>query len=147
MPAFDDELPSRALATYGAESPRSEKLLVAEDNEVNAVLAVRQFAKLGFDVTVVTNGRQAIEALQRAHFDLVFMDCHMPEMDGFAATKSIRNFGSAALARVPIVAMTANAQARDRSECLDAGMDDYISKPVTLAMLRAVLERWLPSGE
>ena len=125
--------------------PRGEKLLLAEDNEVNALLAVRQLKRLGFDVTVVANGKQAIEAVQTGRFAIVFMDCHMPEMDGLEATRIIRALDGNALRRIPIVAMTANVQTEDQDACRAAGMDDYVSKPAVLADLRTILDRWLPN--
>jgi two-component system sensor histidine kinase/response regulator len=124
---------------------RSERVLLAEDNDVNSFLATRQFKQLGFDVSVVTNGLEAVLAVQREHFDIVFMDCHMPELDGWTAAKQIRGLASDLRARVPIVALTADAQAADQQACLDAGMDDYISKPATLTDLEAALARWLPN--
>ena len=125
--------------------PRFEKLLLAEDNEVNALLAVRQLKRLGFEVTVVANGRQAVDAVQTGRFAVVFMDCHMPEMDGLEATRIIRASNGDALRRIPIVAMTANVQVEDQDACRAAGMDDYVSKPAALADLRIILERWLPN--
>jgi CheY-like chemotaxis protein len=111
---------------------------------VNALLASKQLLRLGFRVTVVANGQEAVNTLGKERFDLVLMDCQMPVMHGLEATRLIRQLASDA-ARVPIVAMTANAQSADREECLAAGMDDYLSKPASLADLRGVLERWLPS--
>lgn len=94
----------------------------------------------------VSDGQQALEALGRADFDLVLMDCQMPGMDGYEATRLIRDSASAVRNhRVPIVAMTAHAMAGDRARCLDAGMDDYIAKPVHSKILKGVLERWLPA--
>lgn len=127
--------------------PRNERVLLAEDNEINTRLAIRQFSRLGFHVTTVVNGREAVEIFTREPFDIVFMDCHMPEMDGYDATRAIRNLALEGRGRVPIVAMTANAQSEDRDACFAAGMDDYIAKPATLADVRRTLERWLPVGE
>jgi PAS domain S-box-containing protein len=141
---LDDGTEREMLDRY-VHPARPEKLLVAEDNDVNTLLAIRQFKRLGFDVTIAPTGRQAVEACRRQSFDLIFMDCHMPEMDGFEATGLIRKIGRSAGRQVPIVAMTANAQAEDRDACIAAGMDDYISKPVSMAALRAVVERWLPA--
>ncbi len=124
---------------------RPEKILVAEDNEINQLLVKRQFAHLGFEITVVSNGREAVEAAQSGAFDAVFMDCHMPELNGLDATRAIRATASDRLKRVPIVAMTANAQAEAHQGCLDAGMDDYIAKPTNLENLRVMLDRWLPT--
>lgn len=128
-----------------AVRPRSEKILLAEDNEINQMLVRKQFKQLGFDITVVSNGREAVEVSQTRDFDAVFMDCHMPELNGLDATREIRASASDRHKRVPIVAMTADAQAEAQQGCLDAGMDDYISKPASLEDLRAVLERWLPN--
>jgi CheY-like chemotaxis protein len=135
----DDVGERRALART-----RSDKILLVEDNAINTLLAERQFKLLGFSVTAVSNGREALEAIRTTDFDLVFMDCHMPEMDGFAATREIRRFERGTEKHMPIVAMTADAQVEDQTACLAVGMDDYISKPASLARLRAVLDRWLP---
>jgi CheY-like chemotaxis protein len=124
--------------------PRPEKILLAEDNEINQLLLRKQFQKLGFDITVVSNGREAVEASQSGTFDAVFMDCHMPELNGLEATREIRSTVSDRHKGIPIVAMTADAQTDAKQGCLDAGMDDYISKPVSLEDLRAVVGRWLP---
>ena len=104
---------------------------------------------LGCRVHVVNNGREALEALETRGFDLVFMDCQMPEMDGFAASRAIRgreDMGRSRgdVQRLPIVALTAHAMEGDREQCLAAGMDDYLSKPFTRDQLRAALERHLP---
>lgn len=141
------EAPVREMDERRAtERMRSESVLLAEDNEVNALLAIKQFKRLGLSVSVVPNGREAVKALQREHFDIVFMDCHMPELDGLAATREIRDLPSDRARRVPIVAMTADAQVEDQRACLAAGMDDYISKPATLTDLRTALARWLPNA-
>ncbi len=141
-------VPAPLMRTIGdrrtAVRPRTEKILLAEDNEINQLLVKRQFQQLGFDITVVANGREAVEAAKSGAFDAVFMDCHMPELNGLDATCEIRRSASDRLKRVPIVAMTADAQAEAQQGCLAAGMDDYISKPASLEDLRVVLERWLP---
>jgi PAS domain S-box-containing protein len=140
--------PTRELGEVrSVATPRPEKLLLAEDNEVNALLAVKQFKRLGFDVTVVVNGEEAVKAAATGRFDIIFMDCFMPVMDGLDATRQIRAQAASGQRRVPIVAMTANAQAEDRRECIAAGMDDYIAKPSSLAALRRVLAYWLPSAK
>jgi CheY-like chemotaxis protein len=124
---------------------RPERVLVVEDNQVNQRLAVRQLQRLGFAAKTVSNGREAVEAETREHYDLIFMDVQMPVMDGFEAAAEIRRLEIRSRRRVPIVAMTANALNEDRDACLAAGMDDYVSKPVSLANLRAVIEKWLPA--
>ncbi|HSP35782.1 MAG TPA: response regulator, partial [Thermoanaerobaculia bacterium] len=124
---------------------RDARILVAEDHPVNRKLTVRQLERLGFHAETVENGQQAVEALQRSRYDLVFMDCQMPVMNGFDATDAIRKL-EGATRRTPVVALTANALAGDRQRCLDAGMDDYVSKPVSEAELDRVLRRWLPAS-
>ncbi len=119
------------------------RILVAEDHPVNRKLAVRQLEKLGLRAETVENGQQAVDAVQRNHYDLVFMDCQMPEKDGFEATEEIRKL-EGTKRHTPIVALTANALAGDRQRCLDAGMDDYLSKPVSESELERVIRRWLP---
>jgi CheY-like chemotaxis protein len=106
-------------------------------------VARKQLARLGFEVAEAVNGLRAVEALQREHFDLVFMDLHMPEMDGYEATAEIRDRERAGSRRVPIVAMTADARDEDHARCLRAGMDDYVSKPTSLEILEAVIGRWI----
>ncbi len=121
-------------------------LLLVEDNPINQKLALAQLDTLGYVVDAVMNGREAVEAVTAgtAQHALILMDVQMPEMDGFAATKAIREAEVTTGRHVPIVAMTANAMQGDREACLAAGMDDYISKPVNRDKLREVLERWLP---
>ncbi len=118
-------------------------ILVAEDNAINQRLALQQLSRLGYDATIVENGREAVDRSAAQHFDLILMDCQMPEMDGFEATRAIRRRESRSGDRTVIVAMTANALAEDRAACIAAGMDDYISKPVLIETLRATLEEWL----
>ncbi|KAF4515993.1 hypothetical protein B566_EDAN000230 [Ephemera danica] len=138
-----------------AAMPAGMKVLLAEDNIINQKVAVQMFERLGHRVDVVANGLEAVEALSRISYDVVFMDCQMPEMDGFEATREIRqrersggelgpHAATAPRHRTPIIAMTANAMQGDRDACLQAGMDDYVSKPVTSEALAAVFERWRP---
>jgi signal transduction histidine kinase/CheY-like chemotaxis protein len=117
-------------------------VLLAEDNVVNQRVAMRMLEKLGCRVDLATNGQEAIERLAARDYDLVFMDCQMPVMDGFEATAAIRRTTNS-VAGVPIVAMTAYALAGDRDRCLAAGMNDYVSKPIESEQLREVLARWL----
>jgi signal transduction histidine kinase/DNA-binding response OmpR family regulator len=118
------------------------RLLLVEDNQTNQQVAVSTLAQMGYRIESVGNGREALAALQQADYDLVFMDCHMPEMDGFEATAEIRRF-ELTRRRTPIVAMTASALPEDRARCLAVGMDDYLTKPLQRHELSAVLDRWL----
>ncbi len=116
------------------------RVLVAEDNAANQHIAKRQLEKLGFHVDLVANGREALHALRTLPYDVVLMDCQMPEMDGYEATQTIRRDNQLPKA-IPIIAMTANALKGDREKCLAAGMTDYISKPFKLTALEAVLKK------
>ncbi len=128
--ALDDKCPRRVL--------------LAEDNAINQRVALAQLAKLGIKPDVAKDGREAFEAFQKSKYDLIFMDCQMPEVDGFEATAMIRKAEQHTGCHVAIVAMTANAMESDRDNCIAAGMDDYISKPVNLGKLRTAVEHWLP---
>ncbi|MBV9439662.1 MAG: response regulator [Candidatus Eremiobacteraeota bacterium] len=141
-PAVKDELVDATAVTTDRREREAVRVLVAEDNPVNRKLALQQLKKLGYSARAVADGREAIEAVSGGHYDLVLMDCQMPEVDGFAATREIRRAEVERGVHVPIVAMTANALEGDREACLAAGMDDYLAKPVQLASLRAVVERF-----
>ncbi len=124
------------------------KILLAEDNPVNQAVAVAMLKKQGYKADVVANGLEAVEALSRIPYNLVFMDCFMPEMDGFEATMAIRSSDSDVLDHaVPVIAMTANAMQGDKDKCMAAGMNDYLSKPVKPKDLEQMLERWLKSAD
>jgi PAS domain S-box-containing protein len=122
-------------------TPRNARVLLVEDNAVNQRLATRLLEKLECHITLAANGREAITRLQAEQFDLVLMDCQMPEMDGYEATRHLRTLTGPA-AKVPVVAMTANAMRGDRDKCLAAGMDDYLSKPIKSEDLTRMLARW-----
>ncbi len=130
-----------AAAPEQGKANRYFRVLVAEDNIVNQKVAVRQLEKLGYAADVAADGLEAIEALKRIPYDLVLMDCQMPEMDGFQATSEIRRTEEGQ-GHTPIVAMTANAMEGDREKCMAAGMDGYIPKPVRIETLAEILKRW-----
>ncbi|MDA0284816.1 MAG: response regulator, partial [Planctomycetota bacterium] len=128
-----------AAATESTDG-RSLNLLLAEDNPVNQLTATTMLGKLGHTVTVANNGREALEQINNQEFDVVFMDVQMPEMDGMAATAAIRVSEKVSGKHMPIVAMTAHAMKGDRERCIEAGMDDYISKPIRRVELKSVLQ-------
>ena len=121
--------------TLGERNPL--RILLAEDNAVNQKLALRMLERFGYRADVAGNGLEVLEALERQPYDVIFMDVQMPEMDGLTATRQIRANGS----NVHIIAMTANAMQGDREECLAAGMNDYVSKPIKVSELQSALER------
>ena len=126
---------------------RTLQVLVAEDNQVNQLVATRIFQKLGHQVTVVSNGREALSAAQAGKFDLVAMDVQMPEMDGLDATSAIRSWEKAAGTHIPIMAMTAHAMKGDRERCLAAGMDGYISKPIHIRELEQAIAQLISTSK
>jgi CheY-like chemotaxis protein len=122
------------------------RVLVAEDSAVNQKVLLAMLEKLSCQADAVNNGYEAVRALEASAYDLVLMDCQMPGMDGYEATRTVRGVGSRVRNRsIPIVAVTAHALAGDRERCIAAGMDDYITKPVTLAALAAALKKWCQS--
>jgi PAS domain S-box-containing protein len=141
--ARPSEAPSAGEAPKESAVRQSMRILLAEDNEINQRITMRLLQKLGLAADAVVNGREAVEALEKQKYDLVLMDCQMPDMDGFEATAVIRSREGKSRHQT-ICALTANAMAGDRERCLAAGMDDYISKPVGLEKLRDALVRWIP---
>ena len=150
--------PQEAVAAPAVSAPVTRAqpgirgdILVVEDNLINQQVALGILQIQGYSVSVANNGREALDAYAQGAFDLILMDCHMPEMDGFEATMEIRRREQAAGGRrVPIVALTANAMAQDREECLNAGMDDHLAKPFSMQTMQEMLDRWIPpapSGE
>ncbi|MBP1657754.1 MAG: putative two-component hybrid sensor and regulator [Bacteroidetes bacterium] len=122
------------------------RVLVAEDNQINQMVAIKILRKCGYRADAVANGAEAIEAIRQIPYDLILMDCQMPEMDGFEATRRIRNGDAGSRnAGLPIVAMTAHAMKGDRERCLESGMNDYLPKPVQPAVLGETLAKWLTS--
>ena len=139
----------RAVASAGlvpamapaAPAPGTLRVLVVDDNSVNQKVAARMLSRLGCRVDLAANGREALDLVSQVGYDVVFMDCMMPEMDGYESTAAIRQLTTEA-SRTPIIAMTANAMQGDRERCLAAGMDDYLSKPVQPEQLAEALARW-----
>jgi signal transduction histidine kinase/ActR/RegA family two-component response regulator len=152
------DLPSRnaserrrtSRATGGAVTDHAEfrglRLLLVEDNELNALLASRLLTAIGFDVVTAGNGAVALETIERQQFDIILMDCQMPVMDGYDATRAIRGKEARTGRRTPVIAVTAYTLAGDREKCLAAGMDDFLAKPYALSDLRPKLRRWVNSG-
>ena len=117
---------------------------MAEDNPVNQKVAQAMLRKMGLRADVAANGQEAVNALQMIPYDLVLMDCQMPVMDGFESTRVIRQEGSGAInPRIPIIAMTASTMQGDRDKCIQAGMNDFIAKPVQQRELAGIIDRWL----
>ena len=140
-PARTDDEPAPGQP---APSGSPSRLLVAEDNEINQVVVARMLEKQGYGVEVVSNGERALEALGRDHYAAVLMDCHMPQVDGYEATRTLRE-REGSKRHTPVIAMTASAMEGDRDRCLAAGMDDYLSKPLEPHQVIAMLERWVVS--
>ena len=129
----------------GQTSANAPQILVAEDNEVNRVLAQEILEFLGFSVQSVENGEQAVECALQQTFDLILMDCQMPLLDGFEATRQLRYRERATgYDKTPIVALSGHADSESREDCLIAGMDDYLQKPFTIKELQEMVARWLP---
>ena len=124
------------------------KILMAEDDEINRKVALATLNKLGYQPLIVINGKQAVQALEESDYDLVLMDCQMPEMDGYEATSKIRDPESKVMNHnIPVIALTAHAAQGDRDKCVKAGMNDYMSKPFQPQMLDDMLKKWLPKHD
>ena len=123
------------------------RVLVAEDNSVNQLLTLTQLKKLGYSAHAVANGQEVLEALRTGVYDIILMDCQMPEMDGYEATAAIRRQEADSGTFIPIIALTANAMQQDRDHCLEAGMNDFVAKPTKTDSLGEVLVRWLKNPE
>ena len=120
-----------------------KKILLVEDNEVNKMVALELLQEADYQVSVANNGQEALGMLDKEVFDCVLMDCQMPIMDGYETTRTIRKNGNT----IPIIALTANAMSGDRKKCIDAGMNDYISKPFKFDELLNVLDKWISQNK
>ncbi|MEZ4728237.1 MAG: response regulator [Caldilineaceae bacterium] len=140
-------LPVAASRVITAQQPSAPTILLVEDQTANQAVALRQLAKLGYPAELAQNGLEAVERLTQQHhcYQAVLMDCQMPQLDGFEATRQIRQHEQSHGGHIPIIAMTAQAMKGDQERCLAAGMDDYLTKPVRLHDLNQTLTRWLPT--
>jgi CheY-like chemotaxis protein len=159
-PVRQNELQAKLARLFGTAAERKPKkptiptttrparVLLAEDNALNRQVAIAMLQRAGHTVHIAENGAEALKALTRDSFDVVLMDCQMPEMDGFAATAAVRDLESTGgrNGHVPIIALTANAMEGDRERCLAAGFDDYLAKPFKQQDLLAIVERWNPTA-
>jgi CheY-like chemotaxis protein len=136
----------KALQKAIAGKSLPTRILVAEDNSVNRKVVQSLLSLFGCQFDFAVNGREAVELARTGKFGLIFMDCQMPEMDGFAATRAIRKWQQGRR-RTPIIALSASASPGDRAECLAAGMDDCLAKPIEPQKLKDALTRWLPANE
>lgn len=135
--------PEETILAATPAPPPGKRILLVEDNPTNQMVALGMLKKLGLRADVAENGREALRALEHRLYDLVLMDVQMPEMNGYEATRELRSHCEGMNLSVPVIAMTANAMSGDREKCLEAGMDDYISKPIRLNEFKSVLGRWL----
>jgi PAS domain S-box-containing protein len=142
-----EELVQPVSADSTVQPLSTARILVADDVAANQMLTVKFLEKLGYSAQAVANGKEAISALHTGQFDLILMDCQMPEMDGYQATRAIRKLNHAQFNSIPIVALTANAMSGDEHLCLAAGMNDYLAKPFKRERLGEIVEKWLPLGK
>ena len=136
-----DPSPTKADATQGRG-----KVLIAEDNLINQRVVAIMLSKLGYSTDVAAEGTVVLEMVQKQHYDLILMDCQMPGLDGFEATKAIRALASD-VSQIPIIAVTANALPGQREKCLATGMNDFISKPIQTELLASTLQKYLLSPQ
>jgi CheY-like chemotaxis protein len=143
--AQEENAPEHRIVTQHSlqeDAKHSAVILLAEDNPVNQALAVKLLTKAGYSVTVANNGKEAVEKFSAdpGQYDIILMDIQMPELNGLAATQELRRRG---YSEIPIVAMTANAMAGDKEKCLEAGMNDYMAKPIKREIVFAMLRKWV----
>ena len=145
MESAGEEAVERVATVAGIPGARN-RILLAEDEFINTTLAETLLIRAGFTVVTVANGRDAVEAWQKHSFDCILMDIQMPEMDGYEAVARIRTLEKRSGTRVPIIAMTAHAMPDDQKRCIQAGMDDYISKPIDSHVLLNLLRKYVDGG-
>ena len=142
-----DNFAAAGVATAQVAGPVTGHVLVVEDNPVNRTVAIRVVSLIGVSVEVAEHGKEALDKLATTKFDLVLMDCQMPVMDGYTATRTQRTLEEEhKMPRIPIIAMTANAMVGDREKCLASGMDDYLTKPLNRGLLEQTLRKWMPAN-
>ena len=142
-----DNFAAAGVATAQVAGPVTGHVLVVEDNPVNRTVAIRVVSLIGVSVEVAEHGKEALDKLATTKFDLVLMDCQMPVMDGYTATRTQRTLEEERkMPRIPIIAMTANAMVGDREKCLASGMDDYLTKPLNRGLLEQTLRKWMPAN-
>jgi CheY-like chemotaxis protein len=137
-----DNTSNQSLTPKQLSQRSNSRILLAEDNPTNRKVAVKLLEKLGYKAEVAANGQEVLSRLERETYDLILMDCQMPIIDGYAATQEIRR-RQGDLQHTIIIAMTANAMKEDRDKCIAAGMDDYVSKPISKDRMQAVLQQWI----
>jgi CheY-like chemotaxis protein/HPt (histidine-containing phosphotransfer) domain-containing protein len=135
--------PSQEMGSHQLHAVGSEEILLVEDNTMNQKVAIYQLNAMGYGAEIAGNGEEALKKLTKRRYGLILMDCQMPVLDGYETTRQIRKLEKSN-EHIPIVAMTANAMTGDRALCLEAGMDDYLTKPLLRVQLAAVLEKYLP---
>jgi CheY-like chemotaxis protein len=131
--------------TSGERNGEALPVLVAEDNAINRTVAVKMLERAGVRTAVAQDGQEAVEMVARERYSAVLMDCQMPRLDGYGATAEIRRL-EGSTRHTPIIAMTAHAMEGDRERCMQAGMDDYLAKPVTPPNIRSMVDRWVTNG-
>jgi CheY-like chemotaxis protein len=141
LPTNSETAAATASFIQSIDLEKVPKLLVVEDHRINQKVCEAILKKLGCEFTFADNGQEAIDHLGKETFDLVLMDCQMPVMDGYEATKHIRACGKP-FSNIPIIALTANALSGDRDRCIEVGMDDFLSKPFNLHGLRTIIAKW-----
>jgi CheY-like chemotaxis protein/anti-sigma regulatory factor (Ser/Thr protein kinase) len=141
IPEYDD-LPDINMPVRTHAKKNGKKILLVEDNPISQKVETKILLEFGYDVVTVSNGKEAIRAVETDNFNIILMDLQMPDMDGIAATKKIRSLGPP-MNRVPIIAVTAHSSMKDRETCLASGMDDYIAKPININFLRMTIEQWI----